>query len=63
MNAAKILGMSERTFRRYCRDHEACGAEGRYDARLDRIASNAAQQTKCWRCSVYELPQKVVYRV
>ena len=42
VEAASLLGMSERTFRRYSRGHKACGAEGLYDARLDKIASNAA---------------------
>lgn len=40
--AAMVLGICERTFRRYCRKHEADGAEGLYDQRLDRVAHNAA---------------------
>jgi transposase len=39
---ARILGVHERTFRRYCRDYEQEGAEGLYDARLDKVAHNAA---------------------
>lgn len=40
--AARLLGMSERTFRRYCRDYEGQGAEGLYDRRLEKTAANAA---------------------
>jgi hypothetical protein len=40
--AALLLGVCERTFRRYCRKHESDGAEGLYDQRLDRVAHNAA---------------------
>lgn len=40
--ASMLLGISERTFRRYCRAHELCGAEGLYDERLDKVAANAA---------------------
>ena len=40
--AAELLGIRERTFRRWCRRYEEEGAEGLYDHRLDRIANNAA---------------------
>lgn len=40
--AAKMLGMCERTFRRYCRKHESEELNALYDQRLDRIAHNAA---------------------
>ena len=40
--AAYLLGVSERTFRRHCRSYEAAGAEGLYDARLAKPAHNAA---------------------
>jgi hypothetical protein len=40
--AAHLLGICERTFRRYCRKHEAKGAEGMYDQRLDKKAHNTA---------------------
>ena len=40
--SARLLGVSIRTFRRYCRSFEAEGLEGLYDARLERKASNAA---------------------
>ena len=36
--AAEILGMSERTFRRYRDRFEADGAEGLYDRRLGRVS-------------------------
>jgi len=37
--AAEILGMSERTFRRYRDRFEADGAEGLYDRRLGRVSA------------------------
>lgn len=40
--AAQILGVCERTFRRYCRKHEEEGAQGLYDNRLEKVAHNAA---------------------
>lgn len=40
--AAELLGMSERTFRRCSRKYETEGAEGLADARLDKAAHNAA---------------------
>ncbi len=40
--AAMMLGVSDRTFRRYCRDYVEEGASGLYDARLDKPAANAA---------------------
>lgn len=40
--AAEILGVSERTFRRWSRTYESEGAEGLYDRRLDRAAHNTA---------------------
>lgn len=42
IEAAKLLGVSERTFRRYCKQHEEEGAHGLYDDRLEKIAHNAA---------------------
>lgn len=40
--AAVLLGVCERTFRRYCRKHESQGAEGLYDHRLEKKAHNTA---------------------
>jgi transposase len=40
--AAKILGIDERTFRRWSLRYEAEGATGLADGRLDKIAHNAA---------------------
>lgn len=40
--AAEILGVHKRTFRRQCRSYEGEKANGLYDARLDKIAHNAA---------------------
>ena len=39
LEAAEILGMSERTFRRWRDRFEAEGAEGLYDRRLGRVRS------------------------
>lgn len=41
VEAAMMLGVSERTFRRYCRHYEEEGAQGLYDARLEKLAHNA----------------------
>ena len=40
--AAEILGISERTFRRWSRRFEATGADGLYDGRIDKAAHNCA---------------------
>lgn len=40
--AAEILCVSERTFRRWSRRYEAEGVEGLYDRRIDRAAHNCA---------------------
>lgn len=40
--AATLLGLCERTFRRYCRRHAVDGKEGLYDKRLEKAAHNAA---------------------
>lgn len=40
--AATLLGMCERTFRRYSQKHLADGQEGLCDKRLDKVAHNAA---------------------
>ena len=40
--AAEVLGMSERTFRRWRDRYEADGAEGLYDRRLGRISARRA---------------------
>ncbi len=40
--AAEILGVSERTFRRWRDRFEADGAEGLYDRRLDRVSARRA---------------------
>ena len=39
LEAAEILGMSERTFRRYRDRFDAAGAEGLYDRRLGRVSA------------------------
>lgn len=41
-DAASILGVHKRTFRRHCRSFEEEGARGLYDARLGTAAHNAA---------------------
>ncbi len=40
--AAEILGVSERTFRRWRERYEADGAEGLYDRRLGRVLARRA---------------------
>ena len=40
--ASEILGMSERTFRRWWERYEAEGAEGLYDRRLGRVSARRA---------------------
>jgi len=40
-DAAEILGMSERTFRRYRRRHEDCGFDGLFDRRLGKKSARA----------------------
>jgi transcriptional regulator with XRE-family HTH domain len=40
--AAEILGVHERTFRRWTNRYEEQGAEGLYDKRLNKISHNAA---------------------
>jgi len=40
--AAEVLGMSERTFRRWRSRYEAEGAEGLYDRRLDKVSARRA---------------------
>lgn len=40
--AASLLGMCERTFRRYCRKQESEEVHALYDKRLDTVAHNAA---------------------
>ncbi len=40
--AARILGVTDRSFRRQCRAYEKEGRAGLYDARLERVAHNAA---------------------
>ena len=40
--AASVLGVSERTFRRWRERYDAEGAEGLYDRRLGRVSSRRA---------------------
>ena len=42
VEAAEVLGMSERTFRRWCDRYEAEGAESLYDRRLGRLSARRA---------------------
>lgn len=41
--AAELLGICERSFRRWCRRYEEEGAQGLYDRRLGKIAHNAIE--------------------
>ena len=51
LEAAEILGMSERTFRRWRDRFQAEGAEGLYDRRLGRVslASASVERRTGWR--------------
>jgi len=40
--ATKLLGINERTFRRWCSKYQEEGAKGLHDHRLDKLAHNAA---------------------
>jgi len=42
IEAAEILGVHERTFRRWKADYEEHGQDGLVDHRLDKLAHNAA---------------------
>ncbi|MBP9777750.1 MAG: helix-turn-helix domain-containing protein [Rickettsiaceae bacterium] len=39
--AAELLGMSSRNFRRWCRAYEEKGAEGLADKRLEKLSNRA----------------------
>lgn len=69
--AAEVLGMSERTFRRYRDRFEACGAEGLYDRRLGRASARRAEvdevmavlelfETRYWDFTVKHFHEKLV---
>ena len=47
--ASEILGVSERTLRRWRDRYEAEGAEGLYDRRLGRASARAWGSTRCLR--------------
>ena len=52
--AAEVLGVSERTFRRWRDRYEAEGADGLYDRRLGRLSARRAPVDRwrgCWSCS------------
>ena len=52
--AAEVLGVSERTFRRWRDRYEAEGADGLYDRRLAASRRGARRWTRwrgCWSCS------------
>ena len=48
LEAAEILGMSERTFRRWRDRFEAEGAEGLYDRRLGRVTGILGRRGARW---------------
>ena len=51
VEASEILGVSERTFRRWRDRYQAEGAEGLYDRRLGRASGRGAPgSTRCWTC-------------
>ena len=54
--AAEVLGMSKRTFRRWRDRFEADGAEGLYDRRLNRVSARRAPVDEVTR--VLALPKR-----
>ena len=54
--ASEILGMSERTFRRWRKRYEAEGAAGLYDRRLGRVSARRAPVDEVMR--VLELSRR-----
>ena len=50
--AAEVLGVSERTFRRWRDRYEAEGAEGLYDRRLGRASARRAPKRSMGRAPV-----------
>ncbi len=71
LEAAEILGMSERTFRRYRDRFEADGAAGLYDRRLGRVSARRAGvdevmavlelfETRYWDFTAYHFWEKLV---
>ena len=48
--ASEILGVSERTFRRWRDRYEAEGAEGLYDRRLGRASARRVGVDEVWMC-------------
>ena len=69
--AAEILGVSERTFRRWRDRFEADGAEGLYDRRLGRLSARRAPldevarvlalfDTRCWDFTAKHFHEKLV---
>ena len=50
--AAEVLGVSERTFRRWRDRYEAEGADGLYDRRLGRVSARIVVAATTWRCCV-----------
>ena len=54
MEAGKLLGMSERQFRRYRYRFEEDGLDGLKDRRLGKASSNGWRRWNgigCWRCT------------
>jgi len=49
--AAQLLGVCERSFRRYCSRYEQDGLDGLIDRRLAQVSHRRAQSMKSWPCA------------
>ena len=58
--AAEVLGVSERTFRRWRDRYEAEGADGLYDRRLGRLSARRAPVDEVARVDVVARTQVVL---
>ena len=47
--AARLLGVCERSFRRYVVRYEVDGLEGLRDGRLEQASSRRRRWMRCWR--------------
>ena len=63
MEAAEILGMSERTFRRWRDRYDADGAEGLYDRRLGKVSARRVPVDTIQPCDTTEFSEKAYPQV
>ena len=60
--AAEILGVSERTYRRRRDRYEADGADGLYDRRLGRVKVGDGRRRVAYHGGVWHLPVIIIGR-